>query len=159
MPLPQPDAKAYRAFGDLRLDIPALNLETDIVGVPVSADGWGLDWLGGSIGYLDGTAFPGWDGNSVLTGHVYLPDGSPGPFQRLGSLRHGDRVVVTSYGQRLTFEVRSVFSVAADDVDAVFQHEERAWLTLVTCQGFDEQTGSYRNRVVVRAVLLKIEPA
>ena len=61
------------------------------VGVPVSADGWGLDWLAQNVGYLDGTAFPGWDGNSVLTGHVYLPDGSPGPFQRLGSLRYGDR--------------------------------------------------------------------
>lgn len=157
--LPQPEQKMYRALSDLRLDIPALNLNTDIVGVPVSADGWGLDWLAHNIGYLDGTAFPGWDGNSVLTGHVYLPDGSAGPFQRLGSLRYGDRVVVHSYGQRLTYEVRSVFTVAADDVDAVFQHEERSWLTLVTCQGFDEQTGSYRSRVVVRAVLLKIEPA
>jgi LPXTG-site transpeptidase (sortase) family protein len=154
----QPAHKAYRAMSDLRLEIPALTLETNVVGVPVSADGWGLEWLAQDIGYLDGTAFPGWAGNSVLTGHVYLPNGAPGPFHALSRLRFGDQVVLHGYGQRYIYEVRGVQSVDPTDVDTVFQHEERAWLTLVTCQRYDEQTSEYTARLVVRAVLLKVEP-
>lgn len=153
----QPIEKAYRALSDLRLEIPALNLDASIVGVPVSADGWGLEWLGDDVGYLDGTAFPGWAGNSVLTGHVYLPDGSPGPFTGLGTLRYNAAIVLHSYGQRYTYAVRSVTQIEAADVESVFTHEDRAWLTLVTCQGFDEQTGEYRARLLVRAVLLSVE--
>jgi len=38
----------------------------------------------------------------------------------------------------------------------VMKHEEYSWLTLITCQGFDEETESYRWRYVVRAVLTRI---
>lgn len=153
----QPAEKAYRAMSDLRLEIPALRLDASIVGVPVSADGWALDWLGRDLGYLQGTAFPGWAGNSVLTGHVYLPDGSPGPFAGLKNLRYDEKVVLHSYGQRYTYAVRSVTQIDSSDVESVFAHEDLSWLTLVTCQDFDEQTNEYRARLLVRAVLISVE--
>jgi sortase (surface protein transpeptidase) len=53
--------------------------------------------------------------------------------------------------------VRSTSAVAADDA-SIFRHEERPWLTLLTCGGYDEASGEYRYRIVVRAVLLSIEP-
>ena len=40
---------------------------------------------------------------------------------------------------------------------SVFQHEEKPWLTLLTCKEYDEKTKTYRKRVVVRAVLVKVE--
>jgi len=36
-------------------------------------------------------------------------------------------------------------------------HEDQAWLTLITCRGYDEQSDSYKYRVVTRAVLIKVE--
>ena len=58
-------------------------------------------------------------------------------------------------GQKYTFEVRSNETVAPNDVSA-FKHEQRPWLTLVTCREYDEKTNSYRKRVIVRAVLVSV---
>lgn len=40
----------------------------------------------------------------------------------------------------------------------VLKHEEKPWLTLVTCKDYDEKSGTYRNRVVVRAALVWVDP-
>ena len=40
---------------------------------------------------------------------------------------------------------------------SVFRHEEKPWLTLLTCKEYDKITSSYRSRLVVRAVLLRVE--
>jgi len=45
--------------------------------------------------------------------------------------------------------------VELNDV-SIFKHEEKAWLTLVTCKEYDEKTNTYKKRVVVRAVLVNI---
>ncbi len=39
---------------------------------------------------------------------------------------------------------------------SVLRHEELDWLTLITCEGFDEQSDSYLRRVVARAVLVEV---
>ena len=153
----QPGGLAYAALDDLKLQIPALKLDAPILAVPLGEDGWQVAWLGGAVGYLEGTAFPTWNGNSALTAHVYDANGKPGPFVNLGSLRWGDRVVVRAFGQNYTYEVRSVRASVRPDEANVITHEETPWLTLVTCQGYDETTGSYRWRTVVRAVLVKVE--
>ncbi len=153
---PQPDSAAYQALDDLRFAIPKQNLDLPIVGVPLAADGWDLTWLSSQVGYLEGTAYPTWEGNTGLTAHVYNADGTPGPFVNLHLLRWGDRVQVTAFGQVFTYEVRSVERVAAYDL-SVLRHEDRSWLTLITCQSFDESTQQYTWRVVVRAVLVSVE--
>jgi sortase (surface protein transpeptidase) len=38
-----------------------------------------------------------------------------------------------------------------------FKHEEKPWLTLVTCRQYDAKTKTYLQRVVVRAVLVSVE--
>jgi LPXTG-site transpeptidase (sortase) family protein len=45
--------------------------------------------------------------------------------------------------------------VEPEDTSAL-KHEERPWLTLVTCKDYDEKTNTYRKRVVVRAVLVSV---
>jgi LPXTG-site transpeptidase (sortase) family protein len=112
--------------------------------------------LGKQAGWLQGSAFPSWSGNSVLTSHVYLSNGLPGPFVNLSELKFGDRIIVHAYGQKYIFEVQSNLVVAAND-GTVFRHEEKAWLTLVTCKEYDATTKLYKKRVVVRAVLVKVE--
>jgi LPXTG-site transpeptidase (sortase) family protein len=104
---------------------------------------------------LEGSAFPSWKGNSVLTSHVYDSNGLPGPFVNLNKLKYGDKIVIHVYGEKYTFEVRANTVVEPDDI-SIFKHEERSWLTLVTCKEFDEKTNTYKKRVVIRAVLVGV---
>lgn len=151
----QPLESSYNSLGDLRFSIPKQNLDLPIVGVPLAAQGWDLTWLSNQVGYLEGTAYPTWNGNTGLTAHVYNADGSPGPFVNLHLLRWGDRVEVSAFGKVYTYEVRSVSRVSANDL-SVLNHEDRSWLTLITCQGYNENTEQYTWRVVVKAVLISV---
>jgi LPXTG-site transpeptidase (sortase) family protein len=152
-PLPQSPRAAYSETGGLQIEIPRLGVNLPIVGVPLGPQGWDLTWLGEQAGYLEGTAFPSWSGNSAITGHVYLPDGRPGPFVRLGELGWGDEIIVRGFGLRYIFSVREVRQVLPEDL-SVLRHEDRPWVTLITCKGYDERRETYRTRVAVRAVLV-----
>ena len=147
--------EVYMQTGGITLDIPSLHIDVPIVGVPQRNGDWNVSWLGRQAGWLEGSSFPTWNGNSVITSHVYLSNGSPGPFVDLSKLRYGERVVIHAYGQKYTFEVRSNEIVDPKDSSA-FRHEERPWVTLVTCREYDEKTNTYRKRVVVRAVLVSV---
>jgi LPXTG-site transpeptidase (sortase) family protein len=148
--------ETYIQTGGITLDIPALGVNIPVVGVPFRRGGWNVSWLGEQAGWLEGSAFPSWNGNSVLTGHVYLASGLPGPFVRLSSLKYGDNIVIHAYGQKYIFAVQSNTIADAND-STVMRHEDKPWLTLVTCKDYDAQTGTYKKRVVVRAVLVRVE--
>lgn len=151
----QPADKAYQPLDALVLEIPSLGVRAEITGVPNGDNGWDASWLWDQAGWLNGTAFPGWRGNSVLAAHNYLPNGLPGPFADLSSLRYGDQILVHAYGETSVYAVRSVESVKPNQ-SQVLGHKEQPWLTLVTCKTFDEKTGEYLWRVVVRAVLIEV---
>ena len=139
----------------LTLEIPSLRINIPVVGVPLRNGEWNVSWLGRQAGWLEGSAFPSWNGNSVLTSHVYLPSGLPGPFVNLNTLRYGDQVIVHAFGQKYTFEVRTNVIVEPNDTSAL-KHEDKPWLTLVTCKEYDEKTNTYRKRVIIRAVLVNV---
>jgi LPXTG-site transpeptidase (sortase) family protein len=147
----------YHAANGVSLEIPVLKLELPIVGVPMANRTWDVNWLLQQAGWLEGTAFPGRSGNSVLTSHVTLSYGQPGPFANLHKLELGDLVFVHRYGELLIYQVKSIKKVRDTD-PSVLQHEEKSWLTLVTCADYDEQAGAYSKRLVVKAVLLQTQP-
>jgi LPXTG-site transpeptidase (sortase) family protein len=155
LPLPLPDPP-YISYGDLRLEIPSMGVDIPILGVPRTDTGWDVTWLWDEAGYLNGTAFPTWSGNSVITAHVSLPDGNEGPFAGLDRLRYGEQVILHGWDLRYIYEIREVDRIPADD-PSIFRHEDRSWVTLVTCYGYDEEAGSYRLRVAAHAVLVAIE--
>jgi LPXTG-site transpeptidase (sortase) family protein len=153
--LPEPSVEY--AEQDTRLEIPVLGVDQPVVGVPQDS-GWDVSWLGSRIGYLEGTAFPSLPGNSVLAAHVYAADGLPGTFARLRELQYGDTLRLHAFGQTYVYAVRSVQDwVPATDTRLLTQHEERSWLTLVTCRGYNPQTDRYDWRTIVRAVLMTVE--
>jgi LPXTG-site transpeptidase (sortase) family protein len=154
--LPQQPADKLYSATDVWVEIPSVNLNTPIVGVPLVDDDWDVTWLWQQAGWLNGTAFPGWQGNSVLTGHVTLPNGKSGPFEGLDKLKWGDKIIVHAYGSVYTYEVRENRTISPNNT-SVLQHEEEAWLTLLTCKTYNERTNTYSNRIAVRAVLLKVE--
>jgi LPXTG-site transpeptidase (sortase) family protein len=148
--------ETYLSTGDVTLEIPSLGIKVLVVGVPKKNGAWNLSWLGDQAGWLEGSAFPSWNGNSVLTGHVYLASGLPGPFIGLNKLKYGDRIIIHAYGQKYTFAVQTNTVVDAND-STVMKHEQKSWLTLITCKDYDEKTGTYRNRIVVRAALVRVD--
>jgi len=150
-------SEMYQQYNFVSLEIPSLEVEAPIVGVPVSQDGWNLAWLGDQAGWLHGTAFPSWAGNSAITAHVFDANGQPGLFNNLNQLKWGDKVIVHAYGQAYVYEVRTVKKqVRPDDTSSVFEHEDYPWLTLIICRGYDEKSDSYRWRVAVRAVQMDV---
>jgi LPXTG-site transpeptidase (sortase) family protein len=154
---PQPLFAAYNSTAGLTIQIPKLDINTTILGVPQNSETgeWDVSWLSSQVGWLIGTAYPTSSGNSLLTAHVYLANGHPGPFVDLGTLKWGDQIIIHSMGKKYLFEVREFSSVLPGN-QTVFKHEDKAWLTLITCQGYNEKTGQYRWRKIVRAVLISV---
>jgi len=156
-PLPaQSRGQQYGDLGGLHLEIPNLDLSLPIVSVPITDEGYDLTWLWDQAGWLEGTAYPTWTGNTVITGHAYLPSGLPGPFVNLRSLAWGDEILVYANGMRYTYQVRTKELVSADDL-SILGHKDQDWLTLFTCQSYSEALAGYRWRQVVGAVLVEAE--
>jgi len=148
----------YTQQGGLTIEIPELGIDESIVGVPLEDDTWDVTWLGDQIGWLEGTAYPTWDGNSALTGHVYDANGQPGPFASLGSLTYGDTIIIHYAGQQYVYSVRASLSVSPSSTYWLLKHEDYSWLTLVTCQHYNQSSNSYDLRRVIRAVLISVTP-
>ncbi|MCL4527904.1 MAG: class F sortase, partial [Chloroflexi bacterium] len=151
-----PQTVSYAAMGDLWLEIPKLGVQMNIVGVPQTNGTWDVKWLGNDAGWLQGSAFPTWAGNSVLTGHVWNANNTPGVFVNLKNLKYGDQVRVHAFGQVSTYEVRESRTVWPSQVDVVLQHKDLPTLTLLTCEDYHILWGTYSVRRMVRAVLVSV---
>jgi LPXTG-site transpeptidase (sortase) family protein len=143
---------------DFTIEIPTIKVKTPIVGVQLKNGVWDISWLLDQVGWLNGTAYPTWTGNSVLMGHVVNSVGQPGVFSNLKNLNTGEYIFVYNLGYRYTYKVVSNQNVQPDDI-TVLKHEDKAYLTLITCDTYDEKTGTYLNRVAVRAVLVDVREA
>jgi LPXTG-site transpeptidase (sortase) family protein len=152
----QPIEKAY-ANTDLILEIPSLGVKTSIVGIPQVDNEWDVSWLGKNAGYLYGSAYPTWEGNTVLTGHVWNADNTPGIFANLKTLKYGDQFYIHAYGKVYTYEVRENRQVNARKATTVFKSEELDWVTLLTCEGYNPKGDTYTSRRMVRAVLIDVK--
>jgi len=152
----QPLSKQYSST-DLILSIPSLNVKTTIVGVPQTDNTWDVSWLGDNAGWSNGSAFPTWVGNSVITGHVWNADNTPGIFVNLKNLKYGDQIRVLAFGQTYIYEVRESQAVWPSQVNTVMKHEGRAYVTLVTCEDYNLFFTTYSFRRMVRAVLVSIK--
>ena len=72
------------------------------------------------------------------------------PGWRLSEL---ENIFVINSGYRYTNKVVSNAYVSPNDTD-VMKHEDKSFLTLITCDTYDEKIGIYLRRVVVRAALI-----
>ena len=140
----------------MMLDIPSLGVSTPIVGVPINGQGWDITWLGGNAGYLAGTAFPTWNGNTVITGHVWDANNLPGPFANVKQLNYGDMIQIQAWDLTYTYQVRETTTVRPWQVNSALREETYDWVTLVTCEDFNDASQSYTTRRVIRAVLVDV---
>lgn len=153
---PQPANKRYANLGDLWLEIPSLNVQASIVGVPLRNGDWDVSWLGSNAGWLEDTAYPSWAGNTVITGHVWDAFNNPGVFSNLRQLSYGDQIKIHINGLIYTYEVRRAYRVSANNM-SVLGHEDYDIVTLVSCEGYDIAQDIYRYRRVIKAVLVAVE--
>lgn len=151
----QPTDQLYNATS-LSLSISRLGLNAPIVGVPLINGDWDVSWLGADAGWLNGTAFPTWSGNSVLTGHVWNADNTPGIFLQLKTLAYGDQVRIHAWGQTYIYEVRENRLLAPTEINVAIEHRDETWLTLLSCESYNTLTDSYTWRRMVRAVLVSV---
>ncbi len=119
--------------------IPSLQLE-----VPVF-DGTDELILNRGVGRIIGTAGFGQPGNIGIAGH------RDGFFRCLKDIRIGDRIEVTTHGQKTAYDVESIEVVTPDNV-SVLQPRERPAITLVTCYPF-YFVGDAPRRYIVRAMI------
>lgn len=84
-------------------------------------------------GHLQGTSLPvgGKDTRSVITAHRGLADATM--FTDLDKLQSGDRFILTTFGQVLTYQVVDTRVVDPDDTTTLRQRAGEDLVTLVTC--------------------------
>ena len=133
-----------------------MGVYTYITDIPFRDGGWDVTWLNQQVGYLDGSAYPTWDGNTVLTAHNVTAFGNPGPFAEIDSLSYGDQIVIHAYGMTYTYEVREKLTVLQNNVNAAFEKEKYDWITLMTCSGYNAVREEFAFRELVRAVLVSV---
>lgn len=135
-----------------RLSVPAIGVNAGIVAVGVTRAGQLA--VGSSVRdvyrWRDGV-LPGQKGSAVLAGHTWSR--GPGVFDRLGSLRPGQHVVVGRNRFEVT-RVRRVTRMSPQEVSQLFSDRGRARLVLITCGDRDDRTGVYRTRIIVNATML-----
>lgn len=141
-----------------RIDVPAIDVSSDLMGLGLQADGTMEVPPGGfPAGWFTGSPVPGELGPAVVAGHVDW-DGAPGVFSRLGDLEDDDVVTVTrSDGSASTFRVTDVEQYPKSEfpTEAVYGDIDRPGIRLITCGGeFDSAASSYDDNVVVYADLV-----
>ncbi len=138
----------------VRLQIPAIGVDSTLMGLGLKADGTMEVPPGGfPAGWYTGGPTPGELGPAIIAGHVDWT--GPGVFYNLHNLRPGDEVSVTrADGSTAAFRVTVVeeFPKAAFPTDRVYGNIDVAGLRLITCGGsWNPQTRHYDDNIVAFA--------
>ncbi len=151
IPLPQSSPTILATFNTILF--PGVASAGVIVEVPRVPGGWDVQNLQSLVGHLEGTAWFGDSGNTVLAGHFEDEVGRPGPFRYLYEAKVGDRIIIETdqADATMVYEVQQVFSTAPDDLE-VLRHTDAPRLTLITCDAWSYETKRYEERLVVVAV-------
>lgn len=135
---------------EVRLLIPRLAVNTVMIEAPFVGNYWDISRLTHEVAHLAGTSYPGEPGNTVLAGHITVPDAGWGPFKDLERLQSGDRVFVEHGARTYVYIVEEARTIQPEDVEIAFPTEDER-LTLVTCTGWDGTLDDYAERYVVVA--------
>ena len=142
----------HLSFTGRRLEIPTLSISSDILTVPYLNGDYPVEWLGNSVGLLEGFDLNG-TGQSLLVGHNHLSTMEAGPFVMLQWLEDGDLIFITDkYGQLMRYAVYANSLINENDMEVlqkIADNDPRS-LTLMTCEN-ESADGRYLNRRVIAA--------
>lgn len=164
LPTSTPTPTPFPVAEPIHIEIPALNLSTDVVHVGVSEDNvMEVPTDFSKVGWFNKSLKPGESGTqaAIMSGHFDRSDGSAAVFYSLETLQVHDEVIITSAdGSKYIFAVTSSFSHPLEDfpTDIVYGHVDGSHLKLITCDGvWHADKKSYSNRLVVTTQLVRIE--
>ncbi|MBG6216002.1 hypothetical protein IWX75_000439 [Arthrobacter sp. CAN_A6] len=115
------------------------------------------DGPGAPASWYNDSPTPGERGPAVLLGHVNATDGGPGVFADLRSLKAGDTIeVVREDGTTATFvfDRGEQYPKDAFPTQTVYGNTAGSELRLITCDGYDPDTGEFDDNYVVYAKLV-----
>ncbi|PRY14079.1 class F sortase [Kineococcus rhizosphaerae] len=147
---------APRPPAPVRLEVPSLGVDAEVVAVGVRDDGaMELPEDPRRVGWYRWGPVPGQEGNAVLAGHVDTRRAGAGALLDLASVEPGALVRVTGAdGAVREFHVTARVAVAKEELPTaeVFARQGPARLVVITCGGpFDRASGRYEQNVVVTA--------
>ncbi|MET0863991.1 MAG: class F sortase [Nakamurella sp.] len=151
-------AVAAQVAAPVRIEVPALGVDTTIV--PVGVDDEGLMEVPEDVStvgwYRFGPAPGAGAGSAVLTGHVDDVRQGVGVFGRIGDLAPGDGLTVTDANgttRNYTVLSREEWNKAEVPLDRLFDRGGEPRLVLITCGGaFDNSTLGYDDNIAITAV-------
>lgn len=131
-----------------QLAIPSIDLRLPIY------HGTGEDTLQKGLGHLYGTSLPvgGVGTHAVITGHTGLTTATL--FDNLVDVKEGDAIYVSTFGERMKYQVRSTEVVLPDQTDSLRTQPGKDLLTLVTCTPYGINT----HRLLVHAERVPMDP-
>lgn len=140
------------------LSLPRVDVESDVINIPIVEGSWDLTELDHHVGILEGAGqHPGDDYSMVFAGHVTTRWPILGPFGRLKNFSLGDEVVYSDQENIYTYEISRFIYAHPSRVDLLFQ-ERGDQIVLVTCNGYDLLSDSFSKRLVSYATLVSVEP-
>lgn len=144
----------------MTLEIPSIGVRTDLLrlglrenrSLEVPPDG-----PGAPAGWYDQSPTPGDRGPAVLLGHVNATDGGKGVFADLRTLKAGDRIDITREdGTTAVFEFQRGEAYQKDEFPTlrVYGNTPGSEVRLITCDGYNPDTGEFDDNYVVYATLV-----
>lgn len=112
------------------------------------------DTLQKGLGHLYGSALPtGGEGfHSVITGHTGLTNATL--FDDLVDVQVGDAIYLSTFGERMKYEVYDIEVVLPEETDSLRAQPGRDLLTLITCTPYGINT----HRILVHAERVPMDP-
>ncbi|WP_043444125.1 sortase domain-containing protein [Arthrobacter sp. L77] len=157
---PAPLPAVLPASAPVTLEIGSIGVRTDLLrlglrenrSLEVPPDG-----PGAPASWYDESPTPGDRGPAVLLGHVNATDGGKGVFADLRALAAGDRMSVTREdGTTAVFEFQRGEAYGKDEFPTleVYGNTPGSELRLITCDGYNPDTGEFDDNYVVYATLV-----
>ena len=135
---------------NLSIQIPQLSIDSKLLLVPEISGEYPVEWLGDSIGMLEGSALPG-KGIMILTAHNHLNTTENGPFVALGTLNMGDHIFLTDENAKLyTYNVSGNYKIDTDGFALIAGDLGENTLVMITCEE-EAVSGGYLYRRVILA--------
>ena len=135
---------------NMTLSIPTLDVNENIVVVPLIDDDFPVENLGSDIGLLEGSG-PTKNDLFILAGHNHLNNTEKGPFAGLSAMKVSDLIFIRGAKDAArTFVVYANEKFAADDVDGLLSYARPGCMILITCEN-ESVDGGYLNRRVIFA--------
>ncbi|SDM04487.1 sortase A [Corynebacterium mycetoides] len=117
--------------------------------------GTSAETLQKGVGHLYGSALPvgGVNNHTVLTGHTGLINATL--WDNLVDVEVGDAIYVSTFGERLKYEVHDIEVVLPDETDSLKSVARQDLLTLITCTPYGINT----HRLLIHAHRVPMDPS